>query len=292
MRTERSRSSTRTMLGLGACAAVVAAVSLGSLAVLAAAAKVPVAHPAQAALGSSCANPYILSVERGGRILIDTEKTNVIGLLGAGDPNGPQLAEWSTRKGYVVCSARVQLASGALVPPTSIFPYPMPTPLGGQYEETSDPASRYTAVTVTAAKSPVPAGTNCNYPLVSNISETIAHTGPRPPVTIKLVGLPPGATSSPTITLRLKVIPRKSHLVLCPKADINIWIEDAKGNLVGHHNYYVSVKPHGGLTSAITVPASYYRLGEATDPRLIGAAASARLVKGNFNLVWKKANPR
>ena len=85
-------------------------------------------------------------------ILTDTDTVGAIGLGGFYPPGVLSWESWTMKPGYVVCSVRIELVDGSLVPPTTVFPYPTPTPTGGQYDETSDPASRFSSITIAAAK--------------------------------------------------------------------------------------------------------------------------------------------
>jgi hypothetical protein len=195
--------------------------------------------------------------------------------MGDFPPGYPGSMVWYAPPGDIICSARIQLANGSVAPPTNVFPYPTPTPTGGQYDETADPASHFSSITLTAAKPPAPAGKSCNFPVESSLAETIQHTGPRPAILVKLIEVSP-------LSLRLKLTPRKPNLVLCPKADFSVWRTDAQGNPVQRLNFYIPVKPHGGLTPVITVPpGTDYRPGEATDPVMIEAWAFARVAPGS-----------
>jgi hypothetical protein len=267
MGADRHRTTTRTTKALGAClVAVAVGVSL--------AAKTGGASAAAStgALGASCATPYVLSEGYGNTapILTDTDSANVIGLGGFYPPGVLSWESWTMKPGYVVCSVRIQLEDGSLVPPTTVYPYPAPTPTGGQYDETSNPASRFSSITIAAAKSSVPAGSSCNYPQESSLRGTITHNGPKSPVAVKLVDV------SPT-SVRLKLTPHSSNLVLCPKADILVSLTNAEGLPIKQLSFYVAVKPRGGLTSVVTVPTSHRPPEEG--PRRIEARAFARVVK-------------
>jgi hypothetical protein len=229
----------------------------------------------QGSLGSSCANPEVLSIDSNNKILQFNKGSHIemaMGNVPARQAIDMGYVEWYTLPGYIICSTRIQLANGSVVPPTHIYPYATPTPIGGQYNETSDPATFVSVVTGTAARAPVPAGRSCNYGIESSLSQTIAHNGPRPAVSVKLIEVSPTA-------LRLKLTPRKPNLVLCPIADLNLWFTAASGDILRPVIVPVSVKPHGGLTPVVTVPASSYRAGENTDPRAIDVAVYARTVK-------------
>jgi hypothetical protein len=251
---------------LGACfAAVVVAVVILAIAPIASGAS---AQMAVGAPGASCANPEV-----GGEQLLPTltslSFTPRIDILQF--PNGdPTTTEWSVPAGYFICATRLQLADGSVASPTYVFPTATPTPIGGQYDETAgDPGSALATITVTAAKSPVLPGASCDYPQESTLTGTVSHAGPKSHVSVNVVEV------SPT-RLRLKLKPHKADLVLCPKAYIFLRLINAAGIPARRLVFPVSVKPHGGLSSTVTVPAGSYTRGEELP--LIEAAAFARVV--------------
>jgi hypothetical protein len=73
----------------------------------------------------------------------------------------------------IICSARIQRRDGSWVGPSRLRPYPTPTPVGGEYVETSDPTTQFRQVVVKFAKPPVPRGANCNYPEQSRVGGTM-----------------------------------------------------------------------------------------------------------------------
>jgi hypothetical protein len=81
---------------------------------------------------------------------------------------------------------------------------------------------------------------------------------------------------SPT-RLQLKLKPHRADLLLCPKADIFLSLTSPNGFPAQRLVFPVSVKPHGGLSSTVTVPAGSYR--PAYEPSLVEVAAFARIVK-------------
>ena len=269
MRAGQSKGS-RRVAALGASLVVVAVAGASP-------ATAPVASGASGqvaatALGSSCADPAMLTIGYGSTSIVAETPDNGIKALGGFGPSYNGSLVWYAPAGEIICGARIQLADGSVVPPTYVFPYPTPTPNGGQYDETADPASRVSTITITAAKPPVPEGKSCNFPIESSLAETIQHVGPRPAILVKLIEVSP-------VSLRLKLTPRKSNLVLCPKAGLSVWLTDAAGGLVRRVNFYVPVKPHGGLTPVVTVPAGSYNPGENTNPAITEAWAFARVVK-------------
>ena len=270
MRAGRSRRS-KGVAALGACLAAVAAVGVSPAITPIAGARV---GASASGIGSSCADPESVTVGYGSAAPILASTPNYqIKWMGDYEPGYPGSMVWYAPHGDIICSARIQLANGSVAPPTNVFPYPTPTPTGGQYDETADPASHFSSITLTAAKPPAPAGKSCNFPVESSLAETIQHTGPRPAILVKMIEVSP-------LSLRLKLTPRKPNLVLCPKADLSVWLTDAQGNPIRRVDYYLPVKPHGGLTPVVTVPPSSYRPGENTDPATTEAWAFARVAPG------------
>lgn len=247
---------------LGACfAAVVVAVVILAIAPIASGAS---AQMAVGAPGASCANPEVGS-EQLLPTLASLSFTPHIDIL-----QFPPTTEWSVPAGYFICGTRLQLADGSVASPTYVFPSATPTPIGGQYDETAgDPGFALATITVTAAKSPVLPGASCNYPQESTLTGTVSHAGPKSHVSVNVVEV------SPT-RLRLKLKPHKADLVLCPKAYIFLRLINAEGIPARRLVFPVSVKPHGGLSSTVTVPIGSYTRGEELP--LIEAAAFARIV--------------
>jgi hypothetical protein len=83
------------------------------------------------------------------------------------------VATWGIQRGsgYVICRARVQLRDGSWVTPRPgsipqpLLGGPLPSTIAGSYRETGDPRRAIRRVVVTFAKSPVPQGSTCSYPL-------------------------------------------------------------------------------------------------------------------------------
>jgi hypothetical protein len=181
--------------------------------------------------------------------------------------SGPMTTEWWATPGYLICSAHLQLADGSVASPTYLIPSATPTPIGGQYDEAAgNPGSALNTITITTAKYPVPPGSSCRYPQESSLIGTVSHAGPKSHVSVNVVEV------SPT-RLRLKLKPHKANLALCPTAYIYLWSPFPGRRLV----FPVSVKPHGGLSSTVTVPAGSYTPKEG--PPQIEAQAFARVVK-------------
>ena len=270
----RSRRS-KEVAALRACLAVVAAVGVSPTITPIASARVPRAGASATGVGSSCADPESVTLGYDSTHNLAETPGYRIKWLGGFGPSFTGSLVWYAPPGEIICSTRIQLANGSVVPPTYLFPYPTPTPNGGQYDELAEPASHVSTITLTAAKSPVPAGKSCTFPIESSLGDTIQHTGPRPDILVKLIEVSPAS-------VRLKLTPRKPNLVLCPKADFSVWLTDAQGNPVRRLNFYVPVKPHGGLTPVITIPpGTNYRPGvEATDPAMTEAWAFARMAPG------------
>jgi len=260
----RRRSRRLGALGVGLVAAVVGVcASLGS-----SASAQPPARTSAAPAGSSCANPEVTSemLVPPFSMLSPTPSLHIrLIYLPSG---GAQTTEWSVPAGYVICSTRLQLADGSVAPPTYVIPSGTPTPIGGQYDEVvGDPGSALNTITITAAKSPVPPGTNCRYPQESSLIGTVARVGPKSHVSVNVVEVTP-------TRLQLKLKPHKANLVLCHTAYIFLWLPNPHGYPGQRAVFPVSVKPHGGLSSTVTVPAGSYTPKEG--PPQIEAEAFAR----------------
>jgi hypothetical protein len=151
MGADRSRRRTSTYGALGGCLAALLVIG----------ASLPASSAdGQASLGSSCARPwqaiYRVGGSNGG---FEGDQTHIY-MSGT-----PRLLNWlAYRPRSVICSARIQLANGRWVGPTGLYPYTTPTPTGGEYKAPHAPLR--TAI-VTAARSPVPPGASCNYPIFS-----------------------------------------------------------------------------------------------------------------------------
>jgi hypothetical protein len=127
--------------------------------------------------GSSCTHPIVVVLKRGQqtaeyqhRLVIQVEPQYL--------PTGAKaVVGWWGLTGFkgtdIICSANIQRRDGSWVAPTRLRPYATPTPTGGEYVETSDPATQYRQVVVKFAKPPVPVGSSCDYPLLSRIGGTM-----------------------------------------------------------------------------------------------------------------------
>jgi hypothetical protein len=73
----------------------------------------------------------------------------------------------------IICSARIQRRDGSWVGPTRLRPYPTPTPIGGEYLETTEANTQFRQVIVKFAKSSVPRGSSCDYPQQSRVGGTM-----------------------------------------------------------------------------------------------------------------------
>jgi hypothetical protein len=162
------RPRPRRPMGLGA---VLALLALG-LSPLAFGAKT--ARP-----GSSCAHPVTVMLHRGQsaahfqhEAIIDAEYRRLIpgvnAIVGWYGWSGPGVEDTD-----IICSARIQRRDGSWVGPSRLRPYPTPTPVGGEYVETTDPSTQFRQVVVKFAKPPVPRGANCDYPEQSRVGGTM-----------------------------------------------------------------------------------------------------------------------
>jgi hypothetical protein len=244
-------------------------VSLAAVMAIGASATTTPAHTTSAAPGSSCANPEVMTeaMPPAGGIL-DSSPANHLDLVSL-PGSGPRTLQWEAHPGYLICATSIQLADGSIATPTYAFPsYPTPLPLGGQYNEAT--GSAISGITVKIAKTPAPVGSSCNSPEESTLLGNNPHRSPKSHVSIAVV------EDSPT-RLQLKLKPHRANLLLCPKADIFLSLTSPTGFPAQRRVFPVSVKPHGGLSSAVTVPAGSYR--PTYEPSLVEAVVYARVVK-------------
>jgi hypothetical protein len=231
---------------LGACLVAVL-VGLGAPAV------VITAWAAQGAQGSSCAHPwrasYLVGGPEGG-FEGDQKRIEM-----SGTPRKLTWVVWP-EQGNVICSVRIELADGKLGRPTRLLPYSTPTPVGGEYRAPHGPHSPLRAVIVTAAKSPVPPGSSCNYPVFGSQSVDGAPAEGADTkdlsVTVKVVSDPNPGSTEPT-RLRLEVDIHNPRVVIC-RAFLTVVPSDGHGA----KTIPVSITSGGTVTSEdIEVPADY-----------------------------------
>jgi hypothetical protein len=219
-------------------------------------------------IGSSCAHPWQASYQVGGP---NGQFEGDLTLVSMGTSLGrsPRLVQWSVRSGYVICSARIQLADGRWVGPTRVEPYPTPTPIGGEYQAPQGPHSPLRGVFVTAARSSVPPGANCNYPLFSGFAVDGAPSQKSDikdfTVKFKLDSEnKPGETAEGDFTIfQAEVAVMNPRLVMC-----RLVVNEFKGS---SRSWPLTIGPHGGLSSRLTLPvglafgiAGYARLEPTT----------------------------
>jgi hypothetical protein len=228
---------------------------------------VPSAGSARAtATGSTCAHPWQADYRVGGpNGHFDGDLT----LIRMGSALGPipQSVDWSVRAGYVICSARIQLADGHWVGPTRVEPYATPMPIGGEYTAPQGPHSPLRTVIVTAARSPVPPGANCNYPLFSGfaVDGATSQKSDTKDFTVKhkldSENQPREAGEGNSTTFQAEVIVTNPRIVMC-----RVVVNEFKGS---GRSWPLTIGPHGGLSSRLTLESS---IG-------FGIAGYARLVK-------------
>jgi hypothetical protein len=218
------------------------------------------------ASGSTCAHPWQADYRVGGpNGHFDGDLT----LIRMGSALGPipRSVDWSVRSGYVICSARIQLADGHWVGPTRVEPYATPTPIGGEYTAPHGPHSPLRTVIVTAARSLVPLGANCNYPLFSGFAVDGAHSQ-KSDIKDFTVGFKrdsenkPGETGEGDFTtFQAEVIVTNPRIVMC-----HLVVNEFKGS---RRSWPLTIGPHGGLSSRLTLES---RIG-------FGIAGYARVAK-------------
>ena len=247
MRVGWSRRSRKLAAWRGALAlAAVVGVSLSATSIASASSPCP---------GSSCAHPATASFKPGDDNFLGGGRAEIAYGI---QTEHPWWVVWSVRKGYIVCSARVQLRDGAWVRPTRLSPYATPTPWGGEYRESRHSRSPLRQVVITAARSPVTAGSSCNYPLWS--AQTLG--GPSGDTTDMSVNVlfpgyqGDGTGLETTFKFQLEVTVNNPRVVIC-SAELTVNPPNAEGffrsNL--YTEYPVAIPPHGGR-SAILGPVS------------------------------------
>lgn len=221
----------------------------GLAALLAAWACLPAISAGQPSLGASCAHPYTATFKTGQRQPLGGDQSRVSISFSTEHPWG---IEWAVRQpGYVICTARVQLRDGSWVGPTKVNPYATPTPTGGEYHEPSGARSSLRQVIVTAARTSLRPGANCNYPVFSGSavdggtsqkSDTKDFT-----VNFKLDSRSgPKAGGGETVTFQAEVIIHNPRLVMC-----RLEVSEFKGSW---RTFPLQIGPHGGLSSEIILP--------------------------------------
>jgi hypothetical protein len=251
MGADHSRRRPRTYGALGAC--------LTALFVIGASLPASSAD-GQASLGSSCAHPwqaiYRVGGSNGG---FEGDQTH-IHMSGT-----PRVFQWLVYRQprSVICSARIQLADGRWVGPTALYPYTTPTPTGGEYKAPHAPLR--TAI-VTAARSPVPPGASCNYPIFSGeaVDGFPSQRSDTKDFAIKRKidseTKPGEAAEGDFTTFQAEVIAYNPRLVMC-----RLSVSEFLGS---GHTFPLHVGPHGGLSSKLTLESNvifsisgYARLG-------------------------------
>lgn len=202
------------------------------------------------ATGSTCAHPWQADYRVGGpNGQFEGDQT----LIRMGSALGPipQSVDWSVRAGYVICSARIQLADGHWVGPTRVNPYPTPTPIGGEYTAPPGPHSPLRTVIVTAARSPVPPGANCNYPLFSGFAVDGAHSQKSDikDFTVEYKRDSETKPGEPSVgaltTFQAEVIVTNPRIVMC-----RLVVNEFKGS---RRSWPLTIGPHSGLSSRLTL---------------------------------------
>lgn len=234
----RPRPRARLLAALGALP-VALALGLGFLPLAAARAR-------HAAAGSGCAHPIIVTARYG------EEEEKLYGrfstLVGRGH------VDWGVEPGsdYMVCSARIQLQDGSWAkptPPERVLPSnggPLPPILRGAYQETSDPRSRFRKAVIAFARSPVPQGSSCKYPLM-----TTALGGDERDY--RVVWRPNTPTRA---SYEFRVLARRPNLAVCSAT-----VEKVEN--YGEHTervlrvYHPTVSAQGGLSSPLPAPQRY-----------------------------------
>ena len=213
------------------------------------------ARAVSSGLGSSCAYPwrasYVVGGPGGG--FEGDQKHIEMG----GTPRKLTWDVWPAH-GNVICSVRIELADGRLARPTKLEPYTTPTPTGGEYRPPHGPHSPLRAVFVTAAKSSVPPGASCNYPVYGSLSingvPDVGGDAKGLNANINVVSDPEPGSSEP-MRLRLEVHITNPRIVICRAYMTAI---PPHGNAETAKTYPVTITPGGIVTSEdVEVPSDY-----------------------------------
>jgi hypothetical protein len=227
--------------------------------------------------GSSCAHPVVVTLHRGQKavgyhhqIIIDAEYRQLIpgvkAIIGWYGWSGPGAEDTD-----IICSARIQLRDGRWVGPTRLRPYPTPTPVGGEYRETTDPNTQFQQVVVAFAKAPVPRGANCNYPQQSRVGGTMQK------------GLSAAFRSNTPERGRSEVAVtiHNPNVVICRiVAEEEGQAPPGVGSLFEHiRSFPITIGPHGGLSSplpqeSVTAPTNLVAIKIYT--RYLGGSAAVK----------------
>jgi hypothetical protein len=202
--------------------------------------------------GSSCAHPVVMTLHRGQKavgyhhqIIIAAEPQLLV-------PGVRTAVEWwgwsgpSAEDTDIICSARIQRLDGSWVGPTRLRPYATPTPMGGEYDETTDPSTQYRQVVVEFAKSPVPRGASCDYPLMSRAG----NSQTRDPSAVFRVDTPQPGMDEVAVTIH------NPNIVICRATAIE---ESEPATIPGSsfefvRNLPITIGEHGGLSSPLPQP--------------------------------------
>lgn len=229
-------------MALGACIAVFVALGLSSLALGAKAVRP----------GSSCANPIAATLRRGERYVVYQHQHIIEAEYRHLTPGVDAIVGWYGWSGPgaedtdIICSARIQRRDGSWVGPTRLRPYPTPTPVGGEYVETTDPGTQFRQVVVKFATSPVPRGANCNYPQQSRVGGTMQ----KGLSAAFRVDAPEPEMDEVAVTVH------DPNTVICRAvAEEEGQADPGEGSLYEHiRSFPITIGPHGGLSSPVPRP--------------------------------------
>jgi hypothetical protein len=202
--------------------------------------------------GSSCAHPAVATLHRGQqvadyehKVVIQAEYRHLI-------PGVKAIVTWDglddpgIEEADIICSARIQQRDGSWVGPTRLRPYPTPTPVGGEYVETTNPNTQFQQIVVKFAKSPVPRGANCHYPQQSRVGFKMQKglNG------AFRVGVPAPGMDEVTVTVR------SPNIVICRAiAEEEGQADPGEGSLYEHiQSFPITIGPHGGISSPVPSP--------------------------------------
>lgn len=235
MKSDRRRPRSQPLMALGVLSLAVV-LGLGSL-------PLAVARVRHGAAVSGCAHPIVVTPKYG------EEEEKLYGRFSTIVERG--YVEWGVEPGsnYVVCSARIQLQDGSWVkptPPDSVLPSnggPIPPILRGAYQETSDPHSRFRKAVIAFARSPVPQGSSCEYPLM-----TTALGGDERDY--RVVWRPNTPVRG---QYEFKIVTHRPNLAICSATVEKVENYGKPTNRV-LHIFHPTISAHGGLSSPLPAP--------------------------------------
>jgi hypothetical protein len=199
--------------------------------------RAPTAQP-----GSSCTHPIVATLKRGQaaakyhEVIYVAPSHFIRGVVAA--------VRWDTYwPNQIVCSARIQLRNGSWVGPTRLLPYNTPTPVGGEYDETTNPRTQYRQVVVKLARSPVPMGASCDHPMTSRAG----YSDEKDPRVVFRVNAPRAGMDEVAATIY------DPNIVICRAVAEEI-SQQQKWGWEFIRSFPITIGKHGGASTPVPMP--------------------------------------